>query len=86
MINFSIPTVKQREKLWRNALKELVDFDKKDIKDIAKNYEISGGSIKNIIQFAWLKAMQNENKITLNDILMGIRKELNKDGKSFNKS
>ena len=55
------------------------------LKFIACRVEIAGGSIKNIIQYAWLKAMHKDSQITLNEILMGIRRELNKDGKSFEK-
>ena len=81
----SIPSTKQRKILWENALSGLVELDNKIINDIAKNYEISGGSIKNVIQYAYLKSINNNSKITKNLILMGIRRELNKDGKSFEK-
>jgi len=85
MVNFPIPSIKQREILWKNALIGLVDLNEKDIKEISQNYEIAGGSIKNVIQYAWLKSMHKNSKISLNEILMGIRRELNKDGKSFEK-
>jgi hypothetical protein len=55
------------------------------LKEIAKNYEIAGGSIKNVIQYAWLKSKHKNCAISINEILMGIRRELNKDGKSFEK-
>ena len=85
VVNFPIPSTKQRKILWENALSGLVELDNKIINDIAKNYEISGGSIKNVIQYAYLKSIHNNSKITKNLILMGIRRELNKDGKSFEK-
>ena len=85
MVNFPIPSVKQREVLWKNALKGLVELGKNELNEIAKNYEIAGGSIKNVIQYAWLKSMHKNTEISLNEILMGIRRELNKDGKSFEK-
>ena len=85
VIYFPIPSIKQRQVLWENALKGLVDFDKKNIKEIAQNYEISGGSIKNVIQYAYLKSLHKKTEITKNEILMGIRRELKKDGKSFEK-
>jgi SpoVK/Ycf46/Vps4 family AAA+-type ATPase len=85
IINFPIPSVKQREILWKKALNGLLKLDNKELKEIAKNYEIAGGSIKNVIQYAWLKSMHKNTKISINEILMGIRRELNKDGKSFEK-
>tara|TARA_B110000444_G_scaffold252610_1_gene282187 strand:- start:1 stop:1344 length:1344 start_codon:yes stop_codon:yes gene_type:complete len=85
IINFPIPSVKQREILWKKALNGLLKLDNKELKEIAKNYEIAGGSIKNVIQYAWLKSIHKNTKISINEILMGIRRELNKDGKSFEK-
>jgi len=85
VVNFQIPSVKQRQILWEKALEGLVVLDKKVVKEIAQNYEIAGGSIKNVIQYAYLKAMHNNTSMTKNEILMGIRRELNKDGKSFEK-
>jgi len=85
VVHFPIPSIKQRIILWENALNGLVDFDNKGIEEIAKNYEISGGSIKNVIQYAYLKSLHKKAQITKNEILMGIRRELKKDGKSFEK-
>ena len=69
----------------KNALNGILKLDNKELKEISKNYEIAGGSIKNVIQYAWLKSMHKNTKISMNEILMGIRRELNKDGKSFEK-
>ena len=74
IINFPIPSVKQREILWENALNGLLKLDNKELKEISKNYEIAGGSIKNVIQYAWLKSMHKNTKISMNEI----HKELEK--------
>ena len=42
-------------------------------------------SIKNVIQFAWLKSKSNNSSIKIENIMIGIRRELTKDGKSFEK-
>lgn len=83
MINFPIPSYKERIILWVNALNGIAELDKKFIDQIANTYEISGGVIKNVIQYAWLLSKSTGNEITSNHILSGIKRELFKDGKSF---
>ena len=85
VINFPMPNYPQRKELWINALSGISDLTEDEIDNIAKSYKISGGSIKNVIQFSWLKSKANKINITLQDLLIGIRRELNKDGKSFEK-
>lgn len=83
MINFPIPSYKERIILWVNALNGIAELDKRFIDQIANTYEISGGVIKNVIQYAWLLSKSTGNEITSNHILSGIKRELFKDGKSF---
>jgi len=85
VIYYAIPNATQRKRLWRNALNGLVEISESEIDKIAKAYEISGGSIKNVIQFAWLKSKSKNTEITIENIKIGIKRELNKDGKSFQK-
>jgi hypothetical protein len=80
MIEFKIPKVTEREDLWRQALTGDHDF----IPEIARKYEITGGIIVNVVQYATLKARQRENKaILLKDIQKGIARELWKEGKTL---
>ena len=83
MINFPIPSYKERMILWVNALNGIAELDKKFIDQIANTYEISGGVIKNVIQYAWLLSKSTGKEISFNHILSGIKRELFKDGKSF---
>tara|TARA_B100001059_G_scaffold100683_1_gene100432 strand:+ start:95579 stop:96934 length:1356 start_codon:yes stop_codon:yes gene_type:complete len=85
VIYYAIPNPTQRKTLWRNALNGIAEISEKEIDKIAKTYEISGGSIKNVIQFAWLKSKSKNSSVTLENIMIGIRRELSKDGKSFEK-
>lgn len=55
--------------------------------DIAKNYELSGANIVNVIQYAGLQTLQkNNSQIQLEDLLTGIKKEYKKEGKMLRKS
>ena len=83
IINFPIPSITEREKLWINALLNISDLPKTFIKKISKTYDISGGVIKNVIQYAWLISKKINQPITEQTILSGIRRELTKDGRFF---
>jgi DNA polymerase III delta prime subunit len=84
IIYFRAPNSEQREKLWENALRRLSVPNEVDIPAISANYEISGGAINNIIQFAWLLSRKEKVRaITTEDIVKGIRREYLKEGKTF---
>lgn len=83
VINFPIPNSREREILWKNALENISKLSSSFIKEISTSYEISGGVIKNVIQYSWLIAKKYERPISEKEILSGIRRELVKDGKSF---
>ena len=82
-INFTIPAYKERRVLWRNALSGLSDVGVEIVNYLAKEFTLSGGSIKNVIQYAWLVSKRRNCKIGKNELLMGIRRELSKDGKTI---
>lgn len=83
VINFPIPSEREREILWINALMGIAQVQSTFIKEISKSYELSGGVIKNVIQYAWLISKKSKSPIDEKQILAGIRRELFKDGKSF---
>ncbi|TAD98389.1 MAG: ATP-binding protein [Bacteroidetes bacterium] len=83
MIHFPTPSVEQRLKLWQNAFSKKTSLEKKiDLKKIAQNYEVTGGSIINITRYCSLMAIKRNSTIILEeDLLHAIRKEFKKDGK-----
>ncbi len=83
VIFYNVPNKSQRQKLWTNSLDKISQLSKKDINQISSKYELSGGSIKNIIQHAWLLSKKHDRSINVEDIKFGIRRELNKEGKVF---
>lgn len=82
-INFSMPDFRERKILWTNFLNEMATISTSTIDRLSKDFKLSGGSIKNVIQFSWLLAKRNGSEISEKIILQGIRRELNKDGKSI---
>lgn len=85
IIHFPLPNSEERLKIWQKAFSsECVLEEKSDLCEISNRYELSGGSIMNIVRFCSLKALKRENNIILlEDIIEGIKKELQKEGKTF---
>lgn len=85
VVHFPMPQAQQRKKLWLNMLPEKLKLDDKiDLDAIAEQYELSGGSIINIVRFCALMALtRNDKKIILPDILEGIKREFVKEGKAM---
>lgn len=84
VIHFPIPKSHERFTLWQKAFSDQCELaDDLDLYAISEKYELAGGSIINVVQYASLMALnRHENVIRQNDILEGIRKEFRKDGKT----
>lgn len=83
VIYFPVPAPEQRFQLWANAFPEIAGVDEKiNLRQIALKYELTGGTIMNIIRYSSLMTLKrNENVIMLNDIEQGIKREYLKEGK-----
>lgn len=83
IVHFPVPDVEERMQLWRKAFPDAVTLDV-DLVEVAARYELAGGSIINVVQYACLKSLQRaSNKIRMEDVLQGIRREIEKDGRLF---
>lgn len=85
MIQYALPNAAQRLRLWQNNFPAICTLeDTIDIEKIAARYELSGGSIINVVQYCCLRTLENNSDIILlKDIETGIRRELHKEGKSM---
>lgn len=85
MIYFPLPGPEERLKLWKQSYSSKIVFeDKVVLKEIADKYEISGGALSNIVRYSSLKAIKRgTNEILLKDILTGLRREFDKQGKAI---
>ena len=83
MIRFLMPDPEQRERLWRETFSHKTTLEPSiDLKEIAKRYELSGGSILNVVRYCSLMAMQKKSNVIIEkDLIEGIRKEFRKEGK-----
>lgn len=85
IICFQKPQPRERYLLWKNAFGKVCTPPGTDaLKMVADQYDLSGGSIMNIVQFASLQALsRNETSIRMEDLVEGIRKEYRKEGKTI---
>jgi ATPase family associated with various cellular activities (AAA) len=83
IIYFPMPGEEQRYKIWENAFPKITTRENKlDMKQIAAKYELTGGTIMNVVRYSSLMALsRNEKEIKLLDIEQGIKKEFMKEGK-----
>jgi len=84
VVQFPMPKVAERLRLWKNAfsIKAILE-EKIDLGRLAEKYELSGGLIMNVVRYSSLKTLsRNENRILLEDIEEGIRREFLKEGRT----
>ncbi len=79
-IHFPAPDAGERLRLWRKAFDNPVRQDSSiDLEKIAEQYEVTGGSVINVLRSACLIALQRGSDIiTQDDLLTGIRREMQK--------
>ncbi len=85
VIHFQRPQPRERLLIWKNAFSaQSQPPGKEELERIAQQYDLSGGSIMNVVQFASLMALnRNDKAISVENILQGIKKELKKEGKTL---
>lgn len=85
IIEFEIPTHLERFRLWQNNLPKGIALEEGlSLESLARKYSITGANIVNIIQFACLRTLANNEKVIREKYLVeGIRKEFLKEGKTL---
>ncbi|GAA4316895.1 hypothetical protein GCM10023149_14190 [Mucilaginibacter gynuensis] len=85
IIHFQKPQMRERLRIWDSAFSAQSNPpDKNNMQQIAHQHELSGGSIMNVVQYASLMALnRGDKKISVDDITLGIKKELKKEGKTM---
>jgi len=85
VIHFPMPKMEERFRLWKQSFSTQTSLAADvNLEWVAQKFEMAGGSVINVVQYASLKALhRGENVIHGKDILDGIRKEYLKEGKTF---
>lgn len=82
-IYFPSPKYIERLRLWNNAFPDKVTLEKKiDLPSIARQYELTGSNIMNIVHYVCLQTLASgSNKILKKLLEKGIQREYSKEGK-----
>jgi hypothetical protein len=83
MVYFPMPDAAARAALWRGAVAGLPEgrCGNLDFATIARDHEISGGSIVNVLRYACTRAAERDGAIAEADIRLGIAREHAKEGR-----
>jgi hypothetical protein len=85
VIHFPAPKPAERLRLWKNAFSPKASLhDEVDLGRIAERYDLTGGTIMNVVRYSSLKALsRNEQVIRVEDLEEGIRREYLKEGRTL---
>ena len=85
IIHFPMPKPAHRFEIWKRGFSSHSRLEPGiDLRRFSDQYEISGGTIMNVVKYSSLKAlMAGSNVITRKALEDGIRKELSKEGKTI---
>lgn len=82
VVDFPLPDVTDRERLWRGALTDSVPLSQDvDLTFLARAFKISGGNIRNIILFAAFLAAAENSPLGMKHLVRATRREFQKIGR-----
>lgn len=85
IIHFPMPEAPERKRLWEQSFSKKSKLEKDmDFSEISKKYKLAGGSIINVVRYASLMSVSRKSEvIRQSDIVKGIRREFQKEGKTI---
>lgn len=85
IIHFTMPSAEERYQLWENAFSGICRLhDEIDLRSIAEEHELAGGSIINVLRSCALSAVRrNDPVVSRKELMAGIRKEFKKENKTM---
>jgi SpoVK/Ycf46/Vps4 family AAA+-type ATPase len=84
VVYFPMPKPDERLRIWKNAFSPKAVLEGRiHLGRIAEKYDLSGGTIMNVVRYSSLKALSRQgDTILLEDMEEGIRKEFLKEGRT----
>ncbi|MDB5033878.1 MAG: ATPase [Chlorobi bacterium] len=84
VVYFPMPKQAERRRIWQNAFSAKAVLEPRiDLARLAEKYEVSGGTVMNVVRYSSLKALsRNDATIFLEDMEEGIRREFQKEGRT----
>jgi len=85
VVHFPCPGPAERYRLWSEALPSSLTVEPTlDLHDLARQIDLSGGAIVNVVQYAALMALDaGVTCVSRDDVFAGVRRELQKEGKTL---
>lgn len=81
LVEFQLPSPELREEIWQGSFAPQVPLQEIDFPYLARQFELSGGSIKNVALNAVFLAAESGGPVTMRHILESLRDENLKMGK-----
>src|SRR5699024_1377714 len=81
VIHFSFPDLKARREIWRGIFPSRTPLEDVDFDYLADQFEITGGSIKNIALVASFMAARGNQAVGMEHIIRAVKYEMAKQGK-----
>jgi len=84
VVQFPMPKPPERERLWSEAFPARARLERRvEVAKLADQYDLSGGTIMNVVRYASLMALsRGDHTILMDDLEEGIRRELRKEGRA----
>ncbi len=85
VVHFPMPNTAERHHLWKKTMPAGLQHDGSvNLLELADQFELTGASILNAVQFAALQSYaRGDGKLFQSDLLEGVKKEFLKEEKSF---
>lgn len=85
VVHFPMPNTAERHHLWKKTMPASLQHDASvNLLELADQFELTGASILNAVQFATLQSYaRGDGKLLQSDLLEGVKKEFLKEEKSF---
>lgn len=82
-IYFPVPSVHERQRLWEKIFAGGLPLEERvDLLQLARKFEVTGGSIVNVLKYCAIMAERRGNEeVMQEDIWEGVQRELRKEGK-----
>ena len=84
IVEFEFPDYPQRQEIWKKALFEPYTFEEGLTETLAKNYQLSGGSIYNVVSDGIIEALEKDTEIITFELLeTALADEFKKTSRKF---
>jgi len=83
IVEFAIPSARQRRDIWRTCLDSAHQLNSAEINRIAGQIDVAGGTIRNIVQTAAVLATREHRPVVYPDIVAGATMEYRKLGRTL---